>query len=391
MDNFSVKILWLWLILKQKINKKKLLKLYGYFESIEEIYKADRYAYENLDFLKSKDIDLLCDKSLKSAEDYLILLCERQTDIITVDSPFYPKALFDLEDAPLALHYRGKLIDMNKEISISVVGTRHPTAYGENLTNKICRRIASHGIVIVSGLAMGVDALSHNASISCNIPTVAVLGCGADVIYPKCNKDIYNNILKNGMIISEYLLGTTAERYNFPARNRIIASLSCAVAVTEASEKSGSLITAKYAHDLGRKIFALPGNVNSSNSIGTNTLLSTGSYIMTDGDEIIDYCISVYGEDKIKKLPHPQTEYEEYEEHEEEKLKNEVKDTPVKIPELKDDNEIKIVQAIKDTPLTPDEIYYKTGISITELNYKLLMMEVRGIIKKTGPNSYKAL
>lgn len=256
------------------------------FESIENIYNLSETKMRMSGFLTNSDISRLTDKSSYDTEEIHNSLKRNNIKIVTIDSDEYPDILRNLTDPPCVLYIKGSFIDLNRYASVSIVGSRRPTQYGAYSSEYISREVAKEGYIIISGLADGVDAFAHSGALQTNTPTVAVLGCGIDTIYPASNTNLAKKIMKDGMIISEYPPGTPPAKHRFPERNRIIAALSLATVVIEANENSGSLITAKLALELGKDIFALPGNITSPRSKGTNQLIRDGAYIITEPQDI---------------------------------------------------------------------------------------------------------
>ena len=207
--------------------------------------------------------------------------------VITFGSPNYPKALLNLPDSPIVLYMFGDLM-LSDENAVAVVGTRLPTAYGINVADKISRQLAQSGITIISGLASGIDTCAHKAALAVGGRTIAVLGNGLNKDYPAQNAKLKQAIAKGGVVISEFPMDLSPDRGNFPRRNRIISALSKAVLVVEAASKSGSLITAEFAADQGKDVFAVPGPIFSKMSAGTNELIKNGAYIVQSAQDIID-------------------------------------------------------------------------------------------------------
>ncbi len=277
--------MWLWLSHTQLASYKQY-KLYEMFESIENIYNLSENTMRMTGFLTNADIQKLADKSVDNIEETKRSLADSNIKIVTIDSPEYPENLKNLSDPPCVLYIKGRFIDLNKFASISVVGSRRPTQYGAYAAEYISREVAKNGYIIISGLADGIDSFAHSGALMADMPTVAVMGCGIDKVYPASNTNLASKIIKEGMIISEYPPGTPPAKHRFPERNRIIAALSLATAVIEANENSGSLITSKLALELGKDVFALPGNITSPRSKGTNCLIRDGAYIITEPDDI---------------------------------------------------------------------------------------------------------
>jgi DNA processing protein len=203
----------------------------------------------------------------------------------------YPEGLGDLGDGPAALFGRGDpalLAALAPAAAVTVVGSRRPSSYGRELATKLGREIGAAGLVVVSGMAMGIDSCAHRGALEARGVTVAVLGTGVDVAYPPRNARLYEEIVEHGLVVSELPPGTTARRWTFPARNRIMAGLSRMTVVVEARERSGSLITAEMAQELGRDVGAVPGRVGSSPAAGTNGLLRDGGFVIRGGEDVLD-------------------------------------------------------------------------------------------------------
>ena len=190
----------------------------------------------------------------------------------------YPKLLAEIPDPPSVLYYIGK-IEPDPELSIAMVGSRHPTKYGIEVAKRFGYDLASAGALVVSGLAEGIDACAARGALDAKhavCPTLAVLGCGVDVVYPKANERLYDEIIERGAVVSEFLPGTQVERFHFPIRNRVMSGLAHGTLVIEAAERSGTSITAGYAHDQGRDVFAVPGRIGDEMSAGPNGMIARG-------------------------------------------------------------------------------------------------------------------
>ena len=209
---------------------------------------------------------------------------------LTPNDKHYPIALKQIYDPPKELYCLGDIRLLN-EPSISIVGAREATEYGKRIAKKLASDLSRRGVTIVSGLAKGIDSCAHEGSYNNLGKTIAVLGCGLDIIYPKENEELYKNIIKNGgLIISEFPLGTKPEKDNFPKRNRIISGISNGVVVVEAKERSGALITVDCALEQGKNVFAVPGNINSIYSEGTNNLIKEGAIPITSYKDVLSHC-----------------------------------------------------------------------------------------------------
>jgi len=254
-----------------------------------------RRVYENLseDLAKEAKVKpsvidkLRRGRSLTECEE-IISKCEKwNVEILTPDMEKYPKSLLCTMDYPMVLFCRGKLPDFNKLFFCAVVGTRNMTDYGRRAAYNIGLGLGDGGAVTVSGLALGIDGMAMAGALAAGGVTVGVLGCGIDVVYPSAHKELFEMVMENGAIITEYIPGTRPAGSNFPVRNRIISGLCQATAVIEADISSGALITAKHAIFQGREVFALPGNVGEKNSEGPNTLIRDGASALLDANDII--------------------------------------------------------------------------------------------------------
>jgi DNA protecting protein DprA len=275
----------LWLASINIPNVKKIY-LKNKFKSEREIYKFYKdfkgetfnYKYTNK-ILSTKDEDVY---------NLMKILNNNAISFITYNDLDYIKDFEHLAEPPYILFYKGDLKKIARRRRISIVGSRRPTSYGSQITKLIAIELAKNDIALVSGGAYGVDTIVHKCSISYNSPTCAVLGCGIDIVYPKANQKLFQDILENGVIISEFLPGTPPYAYNFPRRNRIISALGDSLIVTEATEKSGSLITVGYSLELGRDIITVPGNPLNQNSKGCNLLIKDGAKILVEIDDLYE-------------------------------------------------------------------------------------------------------
>src|ERR1700722_2417264 len=208
--------------------------------------------------------------------------------LLTWDEPAYPQRLREIYDPPPLLYVRGNVELLNRHL-ISIVGSRRPTPYGNQMAEKLAKDLADRGLVIVSGLARGIDSSAHKGALaSTSGATIGVLGCGIDVIYPKENKKIFAEMEKRGAIISEFAMGTFPGPQNFPIRNRIISGMAVGVVVVEGAQYSGSLITARLAMEFGREVYGVPGNATQLTSFGPNQLIKQGAKLVTSWEDVIE-------------------------------------------------------------------------------------------------------
>ena len=387
---------WVWLTTIKGMTPEKIGSLLNKFNDIDEIYNASSEEYKGIDLIRKRDIELLGDKNTKLAEEIINKTEKLGAYILTIDSVDYPKKLRSLSFPPYVLYVKGKF-KINDEIpAVGVVGTRHTSDYGDEITNKFGFELANSGFLIVSGLAIGVDALAAKAAIRAGGVTVAVLGCGIDVDYPKQNRVLRKYIEEFGAVITEHPPGSSPLPAHFPQRNRIIAGLSDCVLVTQAPEKSGALITARYAYDIGREIFCVPAGIYEYKSAGSNELIRLGASSVTKPQNITE----LY-KNRLKDFK-PQTQRRELFNK---KPKNKgvsgfvekVKETVFKEKPSINDNRYKnleenekIIMAliIENEKISVDEIIRKTEMAPAKIGATLSMMEMTGVVKKLPGNFY---
>ncbi len=279
-------IYWLALSLTPGLGPTRGRKLVERFGNIQDIFHASltELEAENLQAHSAQHIAL--GKSLELANDEVAKAAAAGVQILCREDAAWPQRLSEIYDPPLVLYVRGSVEAVSRP-GIAIIGTRHPTPYGIGMAERLACDLASHGLVIFSGMARGVDTYGHRGAIQAKGKTVAVFGTGVDVIYPKENKKIAEGILElGGALISEFPLGAFAAPQNFPIRNRIISGLSLGVLVVEAGEYSGTRITARCALEQSREIFAVPGNVISRNSWGPNTLIKQGAKLTATWEDV---------------------------------------------------------------------------------------------------------
>jgi DNA processing protein len=284
-----------------------------------------------------------------------------QISVFTLLDDAYPRLLREIDQAPPVIYIKGTL-NPSDDFAVAMVGTRRVTAYGQQVTRDTSTYLAAHGLTIVSGLARGVDALAHQHALQAGGRTIAVLGCGVDVVYPPEHRQLADAIVENGALISDYPLGTQPEGINFPPRNRIISGLSLATIVVEAGERSGALITAAFALEQGRDIFAIPGNVFSPASRGTNRLIQKGAFAMISPQDVLD----VLGLAQV----------EDY------------KDARLSLPA--DRTEAKILQVMDYEPIHVDEICNTVGLPVEQVSAALTTIELKGMVQHVGGMRYAA-
>jgi DNA processing protein len=278
---------------------------------------------------------------------------------LTWDSPEYPAALRNIADPPPVLYVRGQLLPRD-EWALAVVGTRRATVYGREVTRSLVRGLAASGVTIVSGLAHGIDTHAHQVALDAGGRTLAVLGSGIDVIYPAENRQLAELIAHSGAILSEYPLGAQPESGNFPRRNRIISGLSLGVLVVEGARSSGAMITADYASEQGREIFAVPGNILGPNSAGPNYLIQQGAKLVTTmGDILEELNLTMAAEQAAAREIIPDNETEAI-----------------------------LLRHLSAEPLHVDELGRAAQLPINEVASTLTLMELKGKVRQVGGMHY---
>ena len=277
---------WLALALTPGLGPTRARRLVEHFGSAEAILKASLTELEAAGIPAVAAQSLGTGRSLELAHEEIIRGGGAGVQIVALEDPQYPHQLKQIYDPPLALYVRGNAAVLAQP-GIAVVGTRHPTPYGLGMAERLACDLAARGLVIFSGLARGVDAASHRGAITAKGKTVAVFGTGVDVVYPKENTRLVDQMLSlGGAVISEFPLGTFAAPQNFPIRNRIISGMSIGVLVVEAAEYSGTRITSRCALEQNREVFAVPGNVTNKNSWGPNTLIKQGAKLVATWEDV---------------------------------------------------------------------------------------------------------
>lgn len=368
--------LWLWLTLLKGISSKKITILLEKFDSVEAIYEADKESFTSISGISEKDAERLADKSLAKVNKIIDICRKKGIGIITVDSPLYPQNLLHIYDPPYVLYVKCKeKLNLNEHLCITIVGTRTPTDYGVGVTGMLAEQLASSGFTVVSGMARGLDSVSLGAALSAGGKVVAILGCGVDRCYPEENKNLYEAIIENGIVMSEFPPGTPPYKVNFPQRNRIMSAIGVATLVTEAPIKSGTLITASDAMEQNREVYAVPGNITSKNSQGCNALIGQlGAKAVLDAESIICDFRDCYADILEKNKPVINDGEAETAEDNDLVIFNE------KYKGLTE-AEKSIMKQLSPVPIHIDKLIEKTKIPAEELTSKLTILEISGLVK----------
>jgi DNA processing protein len=289
-------------------------------------------------------------------------LQQNQVVVLTWEDDQYPRRLKDIDQPPPVLYLRGSLDDQD-EWAVAVVGTRHVTAYGRQVTDEVSGTLARSGVTVVSGMARGVDTLAHQAALNAGGRTLAVLGCGVDVVYPPENRRLAVQIIEQGALISDYPLGAAPESQNFPPRNRIISGLSQAVIVVEAGVTSGSLITASFAAEQGRDVFAVPGSILAPQCQGTNRLIRDGAAPLISPQDVLEALnLEMVTEHRAARVALP-TE-------------------PI---------ERQLYDVLGREPMHVDDIRNQANLPIERVSATLALMELKGTVRQLGGMFYMAV
>ncbi len=339
--------------------------LIEYFGSINEIINSFIEYEMNLEFLSEKDKIKIKDCINSNKLDKIKSQIEKKNiKIITKFDRSYPEKLKYIDNSPYILYTRGKIENLNSiDRNISIVGSRKATNYGKWVCEKFSKELTLKEITITSGMALGIDSIAHKTCISNNGRTVAVLGSGVDTVYPKRNKKLYEEIMIDGLIVSEFPIGSTAMPYNFPVRNRIISGLSDGVLVVEASNRSGTLITATYAGEQNKEVFAVPGNIDNYLSKGTNQLIREGAKITTGIEDILE---ELNWNDNQKNKKDLQLNYDKY-----------------------DKVEVNILELLREGSKNIIELSEKINIKQQDLLSKLTILEMQGIISQEKGKNFR--
>jgi DNA processing protein len=341
------------------IGRVRLGQLESYFGSLERAWKASpgEIKRAGLDSQALKAITQWHDKIDPPAA--MARLEEFGIQVLTCNSPEYPSRLKEIYDFPPVLYVRGSMCPED-DWCLAVVGTRRATVYGKQVTEEIAADLARSKITIVSGLARGVDTIAHRSALEAGGRTIAVFACGLDIVYPAENERLARDIMENGALLSEYPPGTRPRAENFPRRNRILSGLSLGVLVTEAGEGSGALLTADYAVEQNREVFAIPGSVLSPMSRGTNRLIQQGAKLVRQYTDILEELNLMTVERQIEMreiLPESETESV-------------------------------LLKQLSAEPSHIDEVCRRSGLPAATVSGTLAMMELKGLVKQVGTMNY---
>lgn len=341
-----------------------------YFKTAQGVFSASRKELSEIPGIGNVLLSTLRSERLKNlvlerARKEFRFTKQHKISVFTYDDENYPQKLKECNDGPFIIYYKGTSV-VNYSKVISIVGSRKATPYGEDLTRKIVKDLQHQNILVVSGLAYGIDSYAHKFSLENSIPTIGVLAHGLDKIYPQKNREIAKKMLGNGGVLSEFMSGTNPNRENFPKRNRIVAGIADATVLVEATTKGGALITANIANSYGRDVFAAPGRVIDSYSRGCNALIKSNRAALIES-----------GEDVLKAM-------------------NWIQPSPINIPKQKvifnqfTEKEKRAIKVIETNGITSKEhIAIRLSMSIKSVSCLLFNLELNGIIKALPGNNYQ--
>ena len=354
----------MWLSRVEGVGIKRIRMLLDYFQSAEAVWNAQREQLLSVKGIPEKTIDaILCDRDENKLNRWIEELEEKEIQFYSFLLPRYPDLLKEIYSPPIGIYVKGTLPEDDID-KVSLVGARRCSRYGASVTYQIAKDLGKANIVVVSGMAKGIDAMAHKGIIDGGGQTIAVLGCGVDICYPAENRELMEKIIKNGCLISEYPPGTEPSPHHFPNRNRIISGLSKIVVVVEAGKKSGTLITADLALESGRDVFVVPGNVTSALSQGTNNLIKQGCPVVTESNDILLELGITYKEEERQAFS---TQVATKLTPEEREIYNEIFDKE---------------------PVLAETICRKLHKNIQEVQYILSLLEIAGYIRKVRQAGY---
>lgn len=343
---------WVWLASLPEIGIRRFHHLIERFESAENIFNCSEEELRTHGQISEKVVkSIVNNRNIEKIDNYLKKVKDNGIYVYLSKQDEYPVNLKHIYDAPPVLYSLGELVEQDS-LAIAMVGSRKASEYGLRTAERLAGELAECGLTVVSGMALGIDAAAHKGALKARGRTIAVLGSGVTHVHPKSNLNIYQEIIKNGAVVSEYPLGITPIPGNFPARNRIISGLSLGTVIVEAGLKSGSLITADFALEQGREVFAVPGGINSPTSAGTNSLIKNGAKLVSEVGDILEELNLGF---------------------------ESLREVSVK-PDM-DETEAQIAASLEERGCSLDEISLLTGLEVSAVLSKTAIMELKGIIK----------
>ena len=351
---------WIGFTLVPGIGPARLRKLLERFGDIELAWRADQREYIRAGLDNKSAEAIIATRQRINLDEQMECIQRFGADILTWEDHRYPERLKHIYASPPVLYFKGQILPED-DWSIAVVGTRRATMYGKQITEQIVSDLVANRVTIVSGLARGIDSYAHHACLAAGGRTIAVLGSGLDVIYPPENAKLAREIVENGAVLTEHPLGTKPDAVNFPQRNRIVSGLSLGTLVIEGDMGSGAMLTAGFALDHGREVFAVPGNVFHRTSKGTNRLIQRGAAkLVTSAQDILEELNLTFAPQQME-------------------MRELLPENPT---------EAALLKTLSVEPLHIDEIGRISGLPISEVSAALAMMELKGMVKHLGGMNY---
>ena len=384
---------WVWLSERKGLSMRVKLQLLEHFGTPENIYFAEEDDYLQVEGMTPRLAAQLADKSTAAA-DRILGDCERiGARILTMQDADYPVRLRNIYEPPCLLYVKGQLPMIDEEAAIAMVGTRKATPYGVEAAEELAYAMAKQGALIVSGGAYGIDTAAHRGALRAGAKTVALLGCGLDVVYPAGNEWLYRDVVASGALLTEYPPGTPAVGAHFPVRNRIISGLCLATVIVEAPEgRSGALITARTALEQGRDVFAVPGPINAPMSRGCNRLIADGAaaLVADTADILWEYEARYPHKLHCGRVEMPQTMG--YQARQETAAARMVEEEPVKLPILDvragstslTDDQVRIVKMLKNGEMQVDDLIEAVELPTRRVLSALTVLEIEGHVAQSG-------
>lgn len=368
------------------VTYRRLLSRFG---TPEAIMKAPEDKLSDLPFMGEKRAHVIAGgrkAAMERAEQEITRAEKEGVKILPFSDRAYPAPLKSIFDPPLVIYVKGEY-KQEDAVAVGIVGTRRPSVYGRSVGERLAAQLVGRGFTVISGMALGVDAAAHGGAIKGGGRTIAVLGCGIDVVYPKENEELAEQIVKQGAIISEFPYGTTPSRESFPRRNRLISGLSLGIVVVEGKENSGALITARYAMEQGREVFAVPGKIDDMRSRGPHLLIKQGAKLVEGVEDILEEL----GPVADFMVPGGKSQENDTAEGTEDEKKNkgnkveEIAETiqkPAQAGHVLNSAERVIIGMLNEQPISVDEIIAETGLSPAEVASHLMVLEIRRLVRQ---------
>ncbi|GAA6514354.1 DNA-processing protein DprA [Merdimmobilis hominis] len=366
---------WMWFQQVFGVGTRRAEEVLSRVGHPRKLYEMDRINLARLGIFSQKELSLLGNTTLDQARKNAAEARRLGFEILTPEDLKYPNLLKNIYSCPLVLYVEGELPDLSQQLPIAMVGTRNFTEYGKRVGKTLSGDLARAGAVVVSGLAVGIDAICHAGAIAGGGKTVAVLGCGLDVDYPRQNSDLHRLISQNGAVISEYPPGTPPNPGHFPCRNRIISGLSKGVVVVEAGERSGSLITAGLALSQDRDVFAVPGRIEEPNSKGTHKLIQQGAKLTACAQDVLEeYLYSGYA------FHLPQQPAPERKSKERPPTINQKTQPAARPPEYLNPPQLSIYKLLEQGPRSAEQIAQEGRMPVAKVLSTLTELEIYGAV-----------